>query len=206
MRYRLLIKNGLRYTGVLEDMADTQLDLQSGLSPKDKETLRELARVTIRARALGEPLPEVKAETEALRRETGAFVSLHRRGMLRGCIGYVEAVAPLAQAVQDMALSAAFQDPRFDPLTAEELDELEIEISVLTPFEKITDPESIEVGLHGLMIRKGSFSGLLLPQVPVQFGWDRQTFISQTCQKAGLRPDAWQDSDIEFFIFSAEIF
>jgi len=126
--------------------------------------------------------------------------------MLRGCIGYVEAVAPLAQAVQEMALSAAFQDPRFEPLTVEEINGLEIEISVLTPFEKITDPQTVEVGHHGLMIRKGHASGLLLPQVPVQFGWDRQTFLCQTCQKAGLREDAWQDPDTELFVFSADIF
>ena len=113
---------------------------------------------------------------------------------------------PLAQAVQDMALSAAFQDSRFEPLTVEELKELDIEISVLTPFEKITDPERIQVGCHGLMIRKGDRSGLLLPQVPVQFGWDRPTFLSQTCHKAGLEPDAWEDPDTELYIFSADIF
>lgn len=187
-------------------MADTQIGKQDGLSPEDKETLLKLARATIRARTLGEPLPVVDAGSEALRRMSGAFVSLHRRGMLRGCIGYIEPVAPLAQAVQEMALSAAFQDPRFEPLEAEELEDLEIEISVLTPFEHISDPELIEVGHHGLMIRKGARSGLLLPQVPEQFGWDRQTFLSQTCQKAGLRPDAWQDPDAQLYIFSADIF
>jgi AmmeMemoRadiSam system protein A len=187
-------------------MTHTKIGIDSGLSPEDKETLLALARTTIKARALGEPLPEVCAETDALRRKAGAFVSLHRRGMLRGCIGYVEAVAPLAHAVQEMALSAAFQDPRFEPLAAEELDDLDIEISVLTPFEKISDPERIVVGHHGLMIRKGHASGLLLPQVPEQFGWDRLTFLRQTCQKAGLRPDAWRDKDAELYIFSADIF
>jgi AmmeMemoRadiSam system protein A len=178
----------------------------SGLSPEDKEKLLELACCTIRARALGESLPEVVADNEALSRKSGAFVSLHRKGMLRGCIGYIEPVYPLAQAVQEMALSAAFQDPRFEALTVDELDDLDIEISVLTPFEKIDDPELIEVGRHGLMIRKGLASGLLLPQVPLQFGWDRLTFLGQTCQKAGLAPDAWQDPDAELFIFSADIF
>jgi len=187
-------------------MADKHVGAQSGLTSKDKEYLLELARATIRARALGESLPEVTAENEILRRKSGAFVSLHRRGMLRGCIGYVEAVLPLANAVQEMALSAAFQDPRFEKLSVDELDDLDIEISVLTPFEEIDDPELIDVGRHGLMIRKGSDSGLLLPQVPVQFGWDRLTFLSQTCQKAGLEPDAWQDADAELFIFSADIF
>ena len=176
------------------------------LSRQDKQTLLDLARESIRARATGAPLPTVSAAPDVLRRRAGAFVSLHRRGMLRGCIGYIEAVLPLAEAVQDMALSAAFQDPRFMPLTADELDDLDIEISVLTPFEKITDASRIEVGRHGLMIRKGRSSGLLLPQVPVQFGWDRATFLAQTCQKAGLPPDAWKDPGAELFIFSADIF
>ncbi len=187
-------------------MANAQSSTRSGLSQDEKKTLRDLAQATIRARVMGESLPDLPDHTEALRRKTGAFVSLHRRGMLRGCIGYVEAVKPLAQAVQDMALSAAFHDPRFDPLTVEEIDDLDIEISVLTPFEKITDPGRIQVGHHGLMIRKGARSGLLLPQVPVQFGWDLPAFLSQTCQKAGLEPDAWQDSDTELFVFSADIF
>lgn len=187
-------------------MTDIRTGVQSGLSQDEKRTLLDLARASIKARIMGESLPAVPDHTEELRRMTGAFVSLHRRGMLRGCIGYVEAVKPLAHAVQDMALSAAFQDPRFEPLSVEELDDLDIEISVLTPFEEISDPERIEVGHHGLMIRKGARSGLLLPQVPVQFGWDRMVFLSQTCQKAGLAPDAWQDQDAELYIFAADVF
>lgn len=187
-------------------MAGMSSNTQSGLTTEEKAALIELARATIRARATGEALPAVPEDTDALSRKAGAFVSLHRRGMLRGCIGYVEAVMPLARAVQDMAISAAFQDPRFEPLTSEELEDLDIEISVLTPFEKITSPDCIEVGRHGLMIRKGSRSGLLLPQVPVQFGWNRDVFLSQTCLKAGLGPDAWQDPDSELYVFSADIF
>jgi len=187
-------------------MAAAHTGSDSGLSPDEKKILQELARATIRARAAEKPLPDVEAGSDALRRKAGAFVSLHRRGMLRGCIGYVEPVLPLAETVQEMALSAAFHDPRFMPLTSDELDDLDIEISVLTPFEKITDVSRIEVGRHGLLIRKGRASGLLLPQVPVQSGWDRETFLSQTCQKAGLRPDAWKDPQAELYIFSADIF
>jgi len=187
-------------------MAAAHTGIASGLSPEEKQTLLKLARDTICSRATGKPLPAVSDATDALRRRSGAFVSLHRRGMLRGCIGYIEPVLPLIEAVQEMALSAAFQDPRFEPLSSEELSDLDIEISVLTPFEKITDAARIEVGCHGLMIRKGDCSGLLLPQVPVQFGWDRETFLAQTCQKAGLRPDAWKDLDAELYIFSADIF
>jgi len=192
--------------GAREFMAAAQIGRDAGLGPEDKQTLLEIARLAIRARALGEAIPDISVASQALLRKSGAFVSLHRRGMLRGCIGYIEPVHPLARAVQEMALSAAFQDPRFEALTADELNDLDIEISVLTPFEKIDDPELIDVGRHGLMIRKGSASGLLLPQVPLQFGWDRLTFLSQTCQKAGLGPDAWQDADAELFIFSADIF
>jgi len=196
----------LACSGALQIMTDSNIGTDSGLTPEDKRTLCDLARATIRAKALNEPLPEIPADTEGLRRKAGAFVSLHRRGMLRGCIGYIAAVAPLAQAVQEMALSAAFQDPRFEPLSADELDDLDIEISVLTPFVKVPGPETIVVGSHGLMIRKGHASGLLLPQVPEQFGWDRETFLAQTCQKAGLQPDAWQDPEAELYIFSADIF
>jgi len=187
-------------------MAAAHTGIVPGLSPEEKKTLLQLARDTIRSRATGNPLPAVSAATDALRRRSGAFVSLHRRGMLRGCIGYIEPVLPLIEAVQEMALSAAFQDPRFEPLSSEELSDLDIEISVLTPFEKITDAACIKVGRHGLMIRKGDCSGLLLPQVPVQFGWDRETFLAQTCQKAGLRPDDWKNPGVELYIFSADIF
>ena len=125
----------------------------------------------------------------------GAFVSLHRRGQLRGCIGYIEAVKPLLQTVMEMAPAAAFQDPRFRPVQADELADLEIEISVLTPMRLIKSPDEIEVGKHGLYIVKGQNRGLLLPQVASQYHWDRQTFLEQTCHKAGLPSNAWEDSD-----------
>ena len=105
-----------------------------------------------------------------------------------------------------MAVAAAFEDPRFSPVTADELKELDVEISVLTPFRKIENIEEIQVGVHGLYMKKGFYSGLLLPQVATEYHWDRKTFLEQTCRKAGLPSTAWQDKDIEIYIFSADIF
>lgn len=105
-----------------------------------------------------------------------------------------------------MAVAAAFEDPRFRPVTAAEMKDLEMEISVLSPLARIEDPEKIAVGTHGIYLRKGGRSGLLLPQVATEYGWDRKTFLQQTCRKAGLPEDAWQDEDIEIYIYSAEIF
>lgn len=105
-----------------------------------------------------------------------------------------------------MALAAAFQDPRFSPVTRDEWDDLELEISVLSPLTKLDDPEKVRVGVHGLYLRKGSQGGLLLPQVAVEQGWDRETFLGQTCRKAGLPPEAWRDPDTDIYVFTAEVF
>lgn len=184
-----------------EELAD-----QPGLSPQDKKALLRIARDAIQERALGRraaPLPDV---SPALREKRGVFVTLHKEGDLRGCIGYIQAIQPLFQAVEEMALSAAFGDPRFPPVRAEELPHVEVEISVLTPLRRVQDPSQIQVGQHGLFIVRGGFSGLLLPQVATECGWDRTTFLEHTCRKAGLPPDAWCDPRAEIYIFSAEIF
>lgn len=141
-----------------------------------------------------------------LMKKRAAFVTLNKHGALRGCIGHVIARAPLARTVADMARAAAFQDPRFPKLQRHEFDDLEFEISVLTPMRMISSPEEIQVGVHGVMIQKGFRSGLLLPQVPTEYGWDRTTFLQQTCRKAGLQPDCWKDSGARIEIFSAEVF
>ena len=133
------------------------------------------------------------------------FVTLTRHGRLRGCIGYLKAVKPLLAAVQEMATAAAFHDPRFPALREEELADLELEISVLSPMHLIKNIDEIEVGRHGLYLERGSFQGLLLPQVATQYGWDRLTFLRQTCLKAGLDPDAWQDPATRIFVFTADI-
>jgi AmmeMemoRadiSam system protein A len=144
--------------------------------------------------------------SETLKTEYGIFVTLHKNSELRGCIGYVEGIRPLQHAVEEMAISAAFKDPRFPPVTAEEFEILELEISVLSPLQEIQNIEEIEVGTHGLVIEKGYYRGLLLPQVAVEYKWDRETFLKHTCHKAGLAEDAWKDKSTKIKIFSAEIF
>lgn len=123
---------------------------------------------------------------------------------LRGCIGFPYPVKPLAEAVQEAAVGAALQDPRFPPLRAEELSALEIEISVLTP-PKSLEPSQVKVGVHGLIVSRGGRSGLLLPQVAMEYGWDAPTFLAQTCLKAGLPKDAWR-KDAELSAFEAQVF
>jgi AmmeMemoRadiSam system protein A len=142
-----------------------------------------------------------------LKRPSGAFVTLHtNRGDLRGCIGSIQAVAPLCDAVVSNAINAAFRDPRFYPVQREELAELQIEISVMSPIEPVANVEEIEVGRDGLIISRGSRAGLLLPQVATEYAWDRETFLQQTCVKAGLPPDAWRSPETRIERFSAEVF
>lgn len=133
-----------------------------------------------------------------------AFVTLTINGKLRGCIGYTEATAPLFKVVQECAVAAATEDPRFPPVSPKELPSLRVEISVLTPLFPIR-PEEVEVGRHGLMVEQGRMRGLLLPQVPVEWGWDRETFLDQACVKAGLSPSAWRHG-AALRAFTAEVF
>ena len=160
----------------------------------------------IRNKASGKEVPEFKITSERLHELRGAFVTINKKGSLRGCIGHIKGVKPLYQSVEEMAAAAAFQDPRFPPVTKKELKDLDIEISVLTPFKQITDVSEIEVGKHGIYMERGFHSGLLLPQVATEYNWDRDTFLEHTCRKAGLPPDAWKAKDIKIFIFSADIF
>jgi len=134
----------------------------------------------------------------------GAFTSLYLRGQLRGCVGYVLPVSPVYRAVADTARAAAFEDTRFHPVTLPEAHDLEIELSILSPPQPIA-AEAVEIGRHGLLIAMAGHRGLLLPQVPTEHHWDRNTFLEQTCRKAGLPLDAWQrGATIE--AFTAEVF
>jgi AmmeMemoRadiSam system protein A len=179
------------------------------LGEQDRRTLLRLARERITAHLEGreEHLPE---PTPPLLEKSGAFVTLHRvsggERVLRGCIGHIDASASLYDTVRSVAISAAFQDFRFPPVEADELPEIELEISAISPFREITSPEEIEPGTHGLFIRLGGSSGLLLPQVAREREWDREAFLAQTCRKAGLPPDAWQDPDAHISVFTAEVF
>ena len=177
-----------------------------GLSPDEKAELRDIAFRAIRSRCLGETMDNVPSSSAKLDEPRGAFVTLHKEGNLRGCIGLIEGRGPLRETVKNMAIQAAFSDPRFPALKPDELDRIDLEISVLTPLVRIDNPESIEIGRHGLLIRKGYHSGLLLPQVATENHWDRKQFLDWTCRKAGLQPGAWLDADTEVYTFSADIF
>ncbi len=175
------------------------------LSETEKKALFAIARKTIEARLAGNPIPEFRLASEVLKEKKGAFVTLKKHDHLRGCIGYIEARKPLYQIVGEMALAAAFDDPRFPPLRQDEFKNVAIEISVLSPLKKIKDINEIEIGIHGLYITRGFYSGLLLPQVATEYGWDRLLFLQETCHKAGLQTDAWKEKDTNIFIFSAEV-
>ena len=178
------------------------------LTQPQRQTLLSIARRSIEA-VLDGRRPELDPSQldDDLKRPSGAFVTLHtNRGDLRGCIGTIQAVAPLCDAVVSNAINAAFRDPRFYPVQREELAELQIEISVMSPIEPVANVEEIEVGRDGLIVSRGSRAGLLLPQVATEYGWDRETFLQQTCVKAGLPPEAWRSPDTRIERFSAEVF
>jgi hypothetical protein len=177
-----------------------------GLASAEKKALLELARGSIAAALAGGTPPEASLRSDALDTECGAFVTLTRRGELRGCIGYVRAVKPLRQTIAEMAVQAALHDPRFQAVTARELPDLDIEISVLSPLEEVKDVSTIEVGRHGLVIQEGARSGLLLPQVASEYGWDRETFLDHTCLKAGLPAGSWKRKGVVILAFTAEVF
>ena len=175
------------------------------LTDQEKNILLQTARDSITSRLLNKK-PVYRESTDTLKQKCGAFVTLHKNGNLRGCIGHLYGIKPLFETVKEMALSSAFEDPRFPSVKKDEIDDIEIEISVLTPMEKISSIEEIETGKHGIFIRKGFNSGTLLPQVPVEQGWDRETFIRHACLKAGLRPDAADDPDTDIYVYSAIVF
>jgi len=175
------------------------------LTQEQQATLLRLARESLRACVCGEPMPEPDIADPTLQAKRGAFVTLHKHDALRGCIGLIEPSRPLFRTVIEMARSAALEDPRFAPVQPLELDDIHIEISVLSPVEPVSDVDEIQIGTHGLIIRKGFRSGLLLPQVASERNWTRLEFLRQTCIKAGLAPDEWKH-DAEISAFSADVF
>ena len=177
-----------------------------GLTDEDKKTLRQIAQSAIERRFKGEKPPQIDIAGGHLNENRGAFVSLHRQGRLRGCIGTIQPNRPLYQVVEEMATAAAFDDTRFSPLSAGELKDLDLEISVLTPLQRVEEVKEIEVGKHGLYIKKGFYAGLLLPQVATEYNWERVTFLEETCRKAGLPKNAWKEKGTEIYMFSADIF
>jgi uncharacterized protein len=180
--------------------------VESRLTFAEKRALLEIARKVVVAAVADEKASIEPYSYDVFQEKRGVFVTLHRQGKLRGCIGYVIPYCPLQQAVEEMARAAALRDPRFHRVKADEVPEIDIEVSVLSPLRRVEEVQEIEVGVHGLYIKKGHFSGLLLPQVAPQYGWDREQFLRQTCLKAGLPQTAWQDEEAEIWLFSAEVF
>lgn len=176
------------------------------LNKEERQQLLSIARKSIEEYLSKGRIPSFTISSPTLKEKRGAFVTLKKAGMLRGCIGLIYPIKPLYQTVAEMAVAAAVDDPRFPPLSLEELSLVEIEISVLSPLEKVQSIEEIQVGEHGLYIRNGPFAGLLLPQVATEYNWDRETFLQHTCLKAGLPPSAWKDEDTEIYKFTAEVF
>jgi AmmeMemoRadiSam system protein A len=176
------------------------------LDAVDKKELLRTARNSIACALQGRRFERRENVSAALKEKCGAFVTLHLHGELRGCIGYIEARSPLIRTVEEVAQKAAFEDPRFLPLTAEEFSDVKIEVSVLSPLQKTSDPKTVEVGKHGLVIDAGYTRGLLLPQVAVEYGWRRDEFLSHTCRKAGLPADSWKTKDVTIYTFTSEVF
>lgn len=175
------------------------------LTESDQRLLLRIARESVSAHLCGGFFSPPEISSGIASQSFGLFVSIHKHGELRGCIGNVFAEGPLFRTTAKCAISAAIDDPRFVPLTIEELQIVHFEISVLSPLQMIEEITEIEVGKHGLLISKGARRGLLLPQVASAYSWDRVTFLRETCRKAGLRADEWRDG-ATIHRFSAFVF
>jgi AmmeMemoRadiSam system protein A len=175
------------------------------LSEIDRQALLDLARRAVVEAVALQKSPGSIPQSGMLLEKRGVFVTLHARGRLRGCIGVIEPVEPLVESIARCAAGAALRDPRFSPVCVEELSELRIELSLLSPLEPIL-PENIEIGKHGLLISQGSKRGLLLPQVAVEHKLARDQFLEETCRKAGLNASAWQEAETRIFSFTCEVF
>ena len=177
------------------------------LTQAERDELLKLAKTSVETAVRERRMYDYKgSQSESLMQERGAFVTLREKGELRGCIGYVAPLKPLSYAVRDVATDAALKDGRFPPVTPGELGQIQYEVSVLSPLRRVLDVKQIEVGKHGLVMRRGESAGLLLPQVPVEQKWDRMTFLAETCRKAGLPADAWKDERTDIFMFTALVF
>ena len=176
------------------------------LTLADKRELMKIAKDTVQSCVRSNGLPGVETKSARLKEKGAAFVTLTEDKQLRGCIGHIIAVEPLYQCVREVACKAAKEDPRFKAVTPEELDKLEYEISVLSPMMPVKDVNTIEVGKDGLLMKSGYNQGVLLPQVPGEFGWDREQFLKHTCEKAGMSDDCWTKPDTEIYHFRGIVF
>ena len=183
------------------------------LSQEEGNFLLKLAREAIKTYLKDRKIIGVPANTPAsLKEHVGTFVTIHRNKELRGCIGYPEPIKSLVNAVIEVAISSATADPRFPPMTLDELDKVEIEVSVLTKPEliQVESPKDylkeIRIGVDGLIVEKGLYRGLLLPQVATEWCWSVEEFLCNTCMKAGLPPDCWLSEDVKIYRFNTQIF
>ncbi len=178
------------------------------MDEKDKKVLLYIARESIKSAIIDTPNEQTQIEiaSKELKEKRGAFVTLRTHGKLRGCIGRMVSDIPLHKLVSEMAVSAATEDPRFSQIQPEELESLEVDISVLSPLQKAENPLSFELGRHGIYIKKGSSTGCFLPQVATETGWTKEEFLSQCCSmKAGLSPDAWKKRNVDVYLFTSEM-
>ncbi len=176
------------------------------LTDAEKRALLMTARAAIERHLRGGSVAPRTADRPEPSQRRGAFVSLYHGPDLRGCIGSFERAAPLGEAVADLAVAAATRDPRFSPVSAGEIDELSIELSVLSPVRRVGSPDEVVVGLHGIVVSRGERRGVLLPQVAADHGWTREEFLDNTCLKAGLPLSAWRDPRTTIDVFTAEVF
>ena len=179
------------------------------MNQQQKHILLRIAKETVTAAVKGKAYELPSTDDHELNALCGCFVTLKNKDELRGCIGQFISDVPLIELVSDMAVSSSTRDPRFfsEPITKQELNELDIEISVLSPLQRTDDPLSLRLGIDGIYIVKGRSSGCFLPQVATETGWTKEEFLSYCCShKAGLRPDAWKDKTTEVYLFTADVF
>lgn len=180
--------------------------MEKELNAKERSALLAIARKAIEAFVRSGQNYVEPREEKTLNVRSGCFVTIKHKGQLRGCIGNFQSEQPLFKEVAQMAVASASKDPRFYPMKEDDLQDFSLEISVLSPLKKVESTEEIVVGRHGIYLEKGYYRGVLLPQVAVEHEWDRDTFLRQTCVKAGLPTDAWKADDAEIYIFSAQVF
>lgn len=198
---------GIWTVGYVSAAIDQEKGEKAMLNKNQRKRLLEIAHSSIETYLKTGKKLEVTENDPVLLKQMGAFVTLHEHGDLRGCIGNLIGNQPLYLTVRDMAVEAAVDDPRFSPVQLTELENIEIEISVLSPLERVDSADKIELGKHGVLIRRGFNSGVFLPQVATETGWSKEEFLSYLCaQKAGLSASAWKDKSTEIYVFTAEVF
>ena len=183
-----------------------RMEVGHNFSKAEKLELLKIARQAVVAVVTNQAYVPEKPENHELLKKAGAFVTLHEKGELRGCIGYIEAILPVYATVAETAAKAAVSDPRFEPVSEGELKNIEVEVSVLSSLVKVKNIEEVVVGKHGVLIENGFYRGLLLPQVATENNWDKEEFLRYTCMKAGLERDCYKNPHTRVYVFTADVF